>query len=112
MARERSPVDMGAIDVGGFEPKRRNNTALDRDDVAKVSRNAGFVSRSSSPESEPKPKARRRGWRSPFTAQMNVRVQPDVKDAVLDLCDERGLKVQEAVDEALRAWLREQGRSE
>lgn len=99
MARGKIDSDEVDIDLASLvtsSPARA--TTADSEKVKKSAEESGFVSRVSK-------KTRRRGKRSPYVEQKNIKVRIGVSDLYIDIGEKLGVNDNEVFDLALQALL-------
>lgn len=89
-------VDISAL----VKPKKdkAERPANEKEVITKTAEESGFSSR------QPK-KTRRRGKRSPYTQQKNVKMRPGMPELFIDVCEKLGLKDYELMEHAIEAVL-------
>lgn len=98
---ERPGLDLNDddLDIGDFaDPKPKRRYSDDKEKLTSVAEQSGFSSR------QPK-KQRRRGRRSVYTQQKNVKMRPNMPDLFIDVSDELGMKDYELMEHALELVL-------
>ena len=113
MSRQRTRVkledDDQGIDLSGFEADSGNeDKGVSKSEIASVSENAGFTSREVTTQ---RPR-RRRGKKSPFTAQMSIRVRPEIKALFQDMAERLDLADNSAFEMAVSVWVSAHGTPE
>lgn len=94
-------VNEEGIDISTLAGAKRPKPTISRDELTKISEEAGFVSRQA-------PKRRRRGGRTAYTKQKNFKMRPDMSELFEDVADNLGVKDYELFEMALQAFLSKQ----
>lgn len=103
---ERASLDLDSledddIDLQSLASTKRDKGKVDKDELSRVSEEAGFVSRQAK-------KRRRRGNKTAYTQQKNIRMRPGMNDLFVDVAEELGVKDYELFEMAFRAFLQKQ----
>lgn len=103
---ERPGIDLDIDDVSDADIEKLANTKrekprIDKNTLNEVSEKSGFLSRQNK-------KRRRRGNKTAYTQQKNIRMRPGMNDLFVDVAEELGVKDYELFEMAFRAFLQKQ----
>ena len=89
---DESDVDISLLAKG---PTNKNKIVRDKDQLEEAAYKSGFTSRESK-------RPRRRGRRTAYTQQKNIKMRPSMPDLFVDLSVELGMKDYELLEHAIQ----------